>query len=86
MSSTIRPDGRHLPSSEAKGPKAESVLNELNTAILAKLQAEGRVYLSNAVIGGKFALRACVVNFRTDSADVRTLVDATVETGRALSQ
>ena len=61
------------------------MLIALISAILAKLQAEGKVYLSNAVIGGKFALRACVVNFRTDSADVKALVDATVAAGRALA-
>ncbi len=65
-------------------PRSAEELTTLNTAILAKLQADGRVYLSNAVIGGKFALRACVVNFRTQSADIRALADATIETGRAL--
>jgi hypothetical protein len=29
--------------------------------------------VSNAVIGGKFALRACVVNFRTSSVDIDAL-------------
>lgn len=68
-----------------KGKRSEKELNELNTAILAKLQKEGAVYPSNAVIGGKFAIRACVVNFRTTSADVLALVDATVAAGRELS-
>ncbi|MEK7401568.1 MAG: aminotransferase class V-fold PLP-dependent enzyme [Gemmatimonadota bacterium] len=69
-----------------KGPaRSADELNALNTAILARLQAEGRVYVSNAVIGGTFALRACVVNFRTDSADVHALVDAVVVAGRQLS-
>jgi aromatic-L-amino-acid decarboxylase len=73
---------RYVPKDGKLGDKE---LNELNAAILAKLQAEGVVYLSNAVIGGKFALRACIVNFRTTSADVKTLVEAAVEAGRALS-
>jgi glutamate/tyrosine decarboxylase-like PLP-dependent enzyme len=59
-------------------------LNQLNTALLAKLQQDGTVYLSNAVIGPVFALRACIVNFRTTSADVAMLVDATVAGGRSL--
>ena len=67
-------------------PRSDKELNELNSAILAKLQAEGVVYLSNAVIGGRFALRACVVNFRTTSADVKALVDAAVEAGRSLAR
>jgi glutamate/tyrosine decarboxylase-like PLP-dependent enzyme len=65
--------------------RSDKEMDSLNSAILAKLQAEGRVYLSNAVIGGRFALRACVVNFRTTSADVRALVDAAVEAGRSLA-
>jgi len=65
-------------------PGDEKHLNELNAAILEKLQKDGSVYPSNAVIRGKFAIRACIVNFRTNSADVNTLVDATVAAGRAL--
>jgi glutamate/tyrosine decarboxylase-like PLP-dependent enzyme len=69
-----------------KGAKrSDKEMDALNSAILAKLQAEGLVYLSNAIIGGRFALRACVVNFRTTSADVRALADAAVEAGRALA-
>jgi hypothetical protein len=38
------------------------------------LQRDGRAYLSNAVVDGRFALRACITNFRTTRADVeRTL-------------
>ena len=59
-------------------------LNRLNTALLSKLQEEGTVYLSNAVIDTVFALRACIVNFRTTSKDIETLVDATLATGRSL--
>jgi hypothetical protein len=44
----------------------------------------GRVFPSNAVIGGKFALRACVVNFRTEAADMDALIDAAVTLGRQL--
>lgn len=64
---------------------SDEELNVLNSAILARLQREGAVYLSNAVIGGRFALRACVVNFRTTSSDVRALVEAAVTAGRAVS-
>lgn len=48
--------------------------NELNRAILDRLTRRGRVYLSNAVIRGNFALRACVVNHRTSEDDVKTIV------------
>ena len=71
---------------QSSEPEAIEYLNDLNAAILEKLQKDGAVYPSNAVIGGKFAIRACVVNFRTMSADVRALVDATVAAGRTLDR
>jgi len=65
-------------------PEVAAQLNELNTDLLARLQAGGRVYLSNAVIDGMFALRACIVNFRTQAEDVRAVIEAAVEGGRML--
>ena len=43
-----------------------------NQAILRRVVARGRVYLSNAAINGEFALRACFVNHRTNAGDVRS--------------
>jgi hypothetical protein len=34
------------------------------------------VYLSNATLAGRFALRACFVNHRTTEADVAQIVPA----------
>jgi aromatic-L-amino-acid decarboxylase len=39
--------------------------NALNQALLDTIQKSGELFLSNAIIDGKFALRACIVNFRT---------------------
>ncbi|HKQ95288.1 MAG TPA: aminotransferase class V-fold PLP-dependent enzyme, partial [Aestuariivirgaceae bacterium] len=41
-----------------------------NEALLKRVVANGRVYISNALINGQFALRACFVNHRTKEADV----------------
>lgn len=49
-------------------------LDELNAAILRRVIANGRVYISNAVVCGHFALRACFVNHRTEPADVALIV------------
>jgi aromatic-L-amino-acid/L-tryptophan decarboxylase len=49
-------------------------LNRYNSAILKGLIARGRVYLSNATVRGKFALRACIVNHRTTEADVDSVI------------
>lgn len=47
---------------------------ESNEAILKRVIARGRVYLSNATINDRFALRACFVNHRTTEDDVREIV------------
>jgi glutamate/tyrosine decarboxylase-like PLP-dependent enzyme len=45
-------------------------LDSLNAALLDALQRAGRIFVSNAVIHGRVALRACIVNFHTSAADV----------------
>jgi aromatic-L-amino-acid/L-tryptophan decarboxylase len=57
-------------------------LNGLNQELLTRLQQGGEAYLSNAVIGGKYALRACIVNFRTTLADVEAVPELVVRIGR----
>jgi glutamate/tyrosine decarboxylase-like PLP-dependent enzyme len=54
---------------------AEQRFDTLNRALLDRLQREGEVFVSQAVIHGRFALRACIVNFRTTNADVERLLD-----------
>jgi aromatic-L-amino-acid/L-tryptophan decarboxylase len=46
-----------------------------NAKILPRIIQRGRVYISNATIGGEFVLRACFVNHRTTPADVQLIVD-----------
>ncbi|QRO00341.1 aminotransferase class V-fold PLP-dependent enzyme [Archangium violaceum] len=53
-------------------PEAER--NAFNTKLLARLNARGRVYLSNATLSGNFVLRACFVNHRTTPEDVQMVV------------
>lgn len=49
-------------------------LDLLNRRILDRVIRRGRVYISNAEIHGRFALRACIVNHRTTEPDVRAVV------------
>jgi aromatic-L-amino-acid decarboxylase len=52
----------------------DAMLDELNTRIMLSVQRGGSAYLSNATIGGRFALRVCIINFRTTRPDIeRTL-------------
>ena len=50
-------------------------LNALNERILVVLQRDGSSYLSNALLGGRFALRGCVLNYRTMMRDMEVLLD-----------
>jgi aromatic-L-amino-acid/L-tryptophan decarboxylase len=52
----------------------EAALDAHNERILQALQRDGRVYLSNATVDGRFALRACITNFRTTRADVERVL------------
>ena len=51
----------------------EEALNRLNRDLLDRVEKSGEAFLSNAVIDGKFALRACIVNFRTSEEDIEAL-------------
>jgi glutamate/tyrosine decarboxylase-like PLP-dependent enzyme len=62
----------------------ETYLNQLNTALLDALQKGGEAFVSNAVLGNKFVLRACIVNFKTSLADIERLPGIVVQLGREL--
>jgi len=49
-------------------------LETLNRDLLTRVIQRGHVYISNATILGKFALRACIVNHRTTTDDVLSVV------------
>ena len=69
---------------DARREKLLEYLNELNSAILSQTQHDGGVYLSNAVVDGRFLLRACIVNFRTGHEDVAAVPEIVVAAGREL--
>jgi Glutamate decarboxylase and related PLP-dependent proteins len=60
----------------------ESEINRLNEQIMYRVQRGGEAYLSNAMLRGKFALRACIINFRTTRRDI----DLTLETVRKVGR
>jgi len=81
---TFRYVPTELPASMSPDERAR-YLNDLNEALLTRLQESGAVYLSNAVIEGAFAMRACIVNFRTSAADVDALPDIAAREGRRVA-
>ena len=73
---------RYVPSDlRGKGKRAEKYLNRLNEEILNRIQKSGELYPSNAVVDGKYALRFCVVNFRTSIEDMRESVRIVLKIG-----
>lgn len=64
------------------GTLAQNAINDFNAAVLKRVVARGRVYLSNASLRGKFCLRACIVNHRTTDADVDAVIPEVLATAR----
>lgn len=62
--------------------EVETYLNRLNAEILTRIQKSGEAFISNAVIGETFVLRACIVNFRTSLADIEALPGIVIRIGR----
>ena len=56
-------------------------VDAVNRRVVERLVAEGRCYLSPTTLDGRFALRACIVNFRTRREDVDLLVDEVLRLG-----
>jgi len=59
--------------SNGRKEKVEAYLDVLNRELLDRLQRSGETFVSNAVIEGRYLLRACVVNFHTTQTDVEVL-------------
>jgi aromatic-L-amino-acid/L-tryptophan decarboxylase len=72
---------RYVPNDLPAGRGREEYLDELNEHLMTELQLDGRAYCSNAVLNGRFVLRACIVNFRTEAGEIDRLLDVAAETG-----
>ncbi|MGH2736408.1 MAG: pyridoxal phosphate-dependent decarboxylase family protein [Actinomycetota bacterium] len=77
---------RYVPSDLSGRTEADDYLSALNERLMAEVQLDGRTYYSNAVLGGNFVLRACIVNFRTEAAHIDHLLDVTAEIGARIDE
>ena len=50
-----------------------------NAELVQRLQADGRVYISHAIVDGETWLRPCFTNVRTTASDVQVLMDVADE-------
>jgi len=82
---TFRYAPRHL--RDALPPEdLDRRLDALNRDLLDRLQCEGNLFVSNAVVRGRYVLRACVVNFHTSAADVEAVPEIVVRAARGLDR
>ncbi len=80
---TFRYVPRDLRPQVGEGP-VERHLEALNRELLDRLQLGGEAFVSNAVVGGRYVLRACIVNFHTSRADVEALPEIVARIGRTV--
>ena len=73
---------RYAPASAGLDDAALDVLNE---RLMIAIRHDGRAFPSNAELGGRYCLRACLVNHRTEADDIDALLDATVTLGAELA-
>lgn len=66
------------------GEAVERHLDALNRELLDRLQRGGETFVSNAVVGGRYLLRACIVNFHTGRTDVDAVPEIVARMGRAV--
>ncbi len=76
---------RYVPDDTEEHTSDENYLNRLNENLLNELQQSGEVFLSNAVVAGKYCLRACIVNFRTSKKDIMETIEIIVKHGRKVN-
>src|SRR5438477_4975613 len=73
---------RHLPAQlRSESPETIDAFNE---RLMIALQRDGSSYLSNATLAGRFALRGCVLNYRTTLRDMEILLDDLRRVARSL--
>ena len=64
---------------------SEEALNQINKRILDSLVAEGHFLMSPTTLDGRYSLRVCIVNFRTQQSDIEELVREVLRLGEAAS-
>jgi aromatic-L-amino-acid/L-tryptophan decarboxylase len=72
---------RYMPENLPNAPGRDAYLDRINERLMTEIQLDGRAFCSNAVLHGRFALRICIVNFRTEASDLDALLDVAAELG-----
>jgi len=59
-------------------------LNNLNLEILLRIQESGTAVPSQTILDGKFAIRVCITNHRSETRDFDNLVDDVIRHGKEI--
>jgi glutamate/tyrosine decarboxylase-like PLP-dependent enzyme len=74
---------RHVPT-QLRNQSTQQI-DAFNERLLVALQQDGSSYLSNTTLNGRFALRGCVLNYRTTLRDMEVLLDDLRRATKSLS-
>ena len=77
---------RYVPEDLRQNNGYEEYLNELNTELLSRMQKGGELFVSNAVLDGKYLLRSCIVNFRTTLTDINSIPSIVIKYGEEVDR
>ncbi len=83
----VPPESRRAPEDEGAGPETDATdarLDRLNERVMQRVQRGGEAYVSNAVLRGRFALRASVTNYRTTRRDIDLTLEVIRRAAREL--
>lgn len=61
-------------------------LDQLNAALMHRVQRGGHAYLSNVTLNGSYGLRACVINFRTTRDDIDRTLEIVRDAAREIGE
>ena len=81
---TFRYVPRDLRTRAGRASRSSDHLDALNRELLDRLQRGGEAFVSNAIVAGRYVLRACIVNFHTDRADVEAVPEIVARIGRTV--
>ncbi|HYK18408.1 MAG TPA: aminotransferase class V-fold PLP-dependent enzyme [Bryobacteraceae bacterium] len=54
----------------------EDALNALNKEVMERMQSAGVAFITGAMLGGRFVLRACILHYATTERDLDIMLDA----------
>jgi aromatic-L-amino-acid decarboxylase len=70
----------------AGGSVPDERLDALNQEILTELQVRGIAVPSQTILGGRFAIRVCITNHRSELSDFDALVEAVLALGAEIME